>query len=164
MVLLSLTFTLFYWGKRLMEKQSAQNVCIFAIVGAFATNIKIIGLWLFGALGLYLLFYFIITKQFSGRLPAKAAGCILLWAAAYVLLTPACWTNTAAFFEYLVRGAIHFNRGPQYVLFDGRMLHQYYAKMPNEYLPVMICLTTPVGILLLTLLGGIWALVDFVRK
>lgn len=164
MVLLSLTISLFYWGKRLMERQSAKNVCIFAIVGAFAANLKIIGIWIFGALGLYLLLYFIITKQFHGKLPAKAAGCILLWAAAYVLMTPACWTNAPAFFEYLFLGAVDFNRGPDHVLFDGRMLHHDFTGMPKKYLPVMICLTTPVGILLLTLLGCIWAAVDFVRK
>lgn len=53
MVLLSLTFTLFYWGKRLMEKPSLKNICLFSIIGALAANMRIIGAWLFGALGLY---------------------------------------------------------------------------------------------------------------
>lgn len=164
MVLLSLTFTLFYWGKRLMEKPSLKNICLFSIVGALAANMRIIGAWLFGALGLYLLFYFIVTKQFRGKLPMKTTGCILLWAAAYILLTPACWTNMAVFFEYLFWSAVDFNKWHDYVLFEGRMLHQDYTGMPRKYLPVMICLTTPVGILLLTLLGCAWAAVDFVRK
>lgn len=163
-VLLSLAFTLFYWGKRLMKDQSVKSVCMLSIVGALAANMKIIGAWMFGALGLYILFYFIVTKQFHRKLFAKTVGCILLWVVAYVLLTPACWTNTAEFFQYLFFNAVDYNLWHDYVLFGGRMLHQDLTGMPKKYLPVLMALTIPVGILLLTLLGSILAMVDFVRK
>lgn len=164
MVLLSLTFTLFYWGRRLMRDQSAKSVCMFAFAGALAANMKIVGAWLFGALGLYVLFYFIFTGQFHKKLFGKTVGCILLWVALFVLLTPACWTDMPAFFEYLFFNAVDYNLWHDYVLFGGRMVHQEFTGMPRKYLPVLMLLTIPVGILLLSAWGCLMAAVDFVRK
>jgi len=164
MVLLSLYFTIFYWGKRLMKEQSTKNLCMFAFCGALAANMKIIGVWTFGMIGLYLFFYFLITGQLHKELLGKAAGCILLWAVLFILLTPACWTDPAAFFQYLFSNAVNYELWHDYVLFGGRMLRQEYTGMPRKYLPVLITLTTPVGILLLTGCGCLWAAVDFVRK
>lgn len=164
MVLLSLVFTLFYWGKRLIGEQSAKSIFMFALAGALASNVKIVGIWTFGVLGLYILFYFIATGQCTRKLLGKAAGCILLWAFLFFLLTPASWTDTAAFFRYLFFGAVDFDRWHDYVLFDGRMLHRDFTGMPRKYLPVLMLYTIPVGILLLAAWGSISAVVDFVRK
>lgn len=164
MILLSLVFTLFYWGRRMMKKPSVGNLSVFAVVGALAANLKIVGIWIFGALGLYILFYFIVTKRFDRKLLAKAVGCILIWVAAFILLTPACWPDMVGYFKYFFFNAVDYDLWHDYVLFNGKMLHRDYTGMPKKYLLTMIGLTVPVGILLLTLSGGVTAVADLVKK
>lgn len=164
MVLLSLTFTIFLSGKRLLKEQSAKNLFVFAFAGALAANLKIVGIWIFGAVGLYILFYFIITKQIDKKLFGKALGCILLWGILLVLLTPACWTDMVSFFKYLFINAVDYDLWHDYVLFNGRMLHRDYTGMPRKYLPMMMLITIPIGVLLLYAYGCIMALADFIGK
>jgi len=164
MILLSLTFTIFYWGKRLMKDQSVRSLFMLAFAGAVATNTRIVSIWIFGAVGLYILFYFIVTKQFHKKLLAKTVGCILLWIALFVLLTPACWPDMQGFFRYFFINAVDYDLWHDYVLFDGRMLHRDYTGMPRKYLPVMMLYTIPVGILLLSAWGCMAAAADFIRK
>lgn len=163
MVLLSLAFTLFYWGMRLMRKASVKNVCMFAFVGVLAANMRIVGAGIFGAVGLYALFILAVKREPLGKLLGKAAGCILLWSALFVLLMPACWVDAREYFDYLFSKAVDFDRWRDYVLFGGRMLQRDITGMPQKYLPVMMLITIPVGIQLLALCGGIFAMADFVR-
>ena len=164
MVLLSLTFTLFYWGRRMMKEVSLKNTAMFAFVGALAANLKIVGIWIFGLVGLYILFYYIATKRFDRKILAKTAGCIGLWVILFILLTPACWPDMGDYFEYYFFMAVDYNLWHDYVLFDGRMLHRDYTGMPRKYLPVLMLLTIPIGILALCAWGSVTAVVDFVRK
>lgn len=164
MVLLSLVFTLFYWGRRLMADKSVKSLCMLAFAGALAANLKIIGIWIFGMVGLYVLIYFIVTKQLDRKLLGKAFGCIMLWAGLFVLLTPACWSDMADFFRYFFLNTVDYVRWHEYVLFDGRLIHKEYTGMPRKYLPTLMLFTIPVGILLLSALGCIMAAVDFFRK
>ncbi|MCM1064150.1 MAG: hypothetical protein NC420_06690 [Eubacterium sp.] len=163
-ILLSLTFTLFYWGKRMMKDVSFKNICMFAFTGALASNLKIVGIWIFGALGLYILYYYIAAKRFNGQILAKAAGCILLWAALFILLTPACWPDMGSFFEYFFFSAVDYNLWHDYVLFNGKMLHRDYTGMPRKYLLVLMLYTIPIGILILSAWGCVAAAVDFIRR
>lgn len=163
-VLLSLTFTMFYWGKRMMRDKSVTSLCMLAFTGALAANLKIVGIWIFGAVGLYLLFYFIVTRQFNRKLSGKAIGCIVLWIGLFILLTPACWPDMIDFFRYFFSNAVDYVRWHDYVLFDGRMLHKDYTGMPRKYLPVLMALTIPMGIILLSIAGGVAAVADFIRE
>ncbi len=163
-VLVSLTFTMFYWGLRLMREKSVKSLVMLAFAGALAANMKIIGVWIFGMLGLYVLFYFAVTKQFDKEICVKAAACIGLWVFLVILFTPACWGNMADFLNYLFLGAVDYNLWHDYVLFDGRLVHQDYTGMPKKYLPVLMLYTIPVGILILCLLGGVITVADCIRK
>ncbi len=163
-VLLGMVITMFYWTMRLMKEKSVKSLFMLAFVGALAANMKIIGAWYFGMLGLYALIYFIATKQMDKKLALKAVSCILLWIGLVILLTPGCWGNMVDFFEYLFLGAVDYNLWHDYVLFNGKLVHQDYTGMPKKYLPVLILFTTPIGILLLVVAGSIFALVDLWKK
>lgn len=163
-VLVSLCFTMFYWGMRLMKEKSYRSVCMLSFVGALAANMKIVGCFTFGALGLYILFYLLATKQMDKKLWGKAVVCVALWAVLLLLFTPGCWGNMREFFEYLFLGAVDYNLWHDWVLFDGRMVHQDYTGMPRKYLPVLMLYTIPVGILLLCGAGVLFAVADCIRK
>lgn len=164
MVLLSLCFTMFYWGMRLMKDKSCKSLCMLSFAGALAANTKIVGCWIFGALGLYLFFYFIVTKQMDKKLLGKAVLCVALWFGLWVLLTPGCWDNMPEFFAYLFLGAVDYNLWHDWVLFDGEMVHQDYTGIPRRYLPTMMLYTIPVGILLLCVVGVIFVVADCIRR
>ena len=66
-VLLSLLFSMLYYGYRLVKKPTFTNVFLLAFVGALATNMKIVGAWMFGIIGLYCLGYFIARNKHSHR-------------------------------------------------------------------------------------------------
>lgn len=163
MVLLSLTFVTLYWGRRLIKDKSVKSVCMFALAGALASNMKIIGIWIFGILGLYVLFTFIVTKQFNKSIGLKALACIVLWMLIYIVITPACWGDIIGFFSFLISCATDF-RWNDYILFNGNMYNKQYTGIPKAYLPVMMLLTIPVGILLLAVIGGVLLLVNFLPK
>lgn len=162
-VLLSLTFVTLYWGRRLLKDKSMKTICMFAFAGALAANMKIIGAWIFGILGLYVLFTFLLTKQFNKKMALKTFACIGLWVLIYILITPACWGDLTGFINFLVSCATDF-RWNDYILFNGDMYNKDYTGMPRKYLPVMMLLTIPVGILLLAVLGGSLSVVDLIRK
>lgn len=163
MVVLSLTFVLMYHGMRLMKDKSFGSVCTFAIAGAFLSNMKIIGVWIFGVLGCYILAYFILTKQFDRGIFIKAAACALIWGSVYILITPACWEDIKGFFEFLISCATDF-RWHDYILFNGNMYNKEYTGMPRSYLPVMMVTTIPLGTLFLGLVGIFASVADCIRE
>lgn len=152
-VILSMLFTLFYWAVRLMKGVSAKTIFMFALMGALLSNMKIIGMWFFGLLGIYVVIYFVVKKQYTEKLLGQTLVCVGLWAVLYVLMTPALWADPAAFFQYLFGNAIDYDLWHDYVLFNGTMVHKDYTGIPRKYLPVLIVITTPVGILALTVIG-----------
>jgi len=156
MVLLSFCFTLFYLAWKLMRETSWKYVLLFAFVGALAFNMKLIGAWIFGALGLYAALYLAAGKRFDRKVFIKMLVCIGAWAGLYILLTPACWADFTGFFRYIFYYATSYDLWHDYILFGGGMIHKDYTGIPRKYLPVMISLTIPVGILFMTA-GGVFA-------
>lgn len=152
MVLLSLTICIFYFGWRLLEEPSWKLVVSFSLVGSLATNMKIIGLLIWGIIGLYILCTMLYTHQFNRKIFAKILTCIALAVLLYILLTPACWPGPGEFIRYLVESAKNF-RWNDYILFAGNMYNKNTTGMPWIYLPAIVLLTVPIGILFLTLIG-----------
>lgn len=163
-VLLSLVFSMFYWCLRLMRETSAKSVILFALTGALAFNVKLLGAWVFGVLGLYALCYLIVNGRFNRRILGKTLGCIGLWLAFYILLTPASWSGIVAFFRYNIEYAVNYDLWNDYVLFDGQMIHKDYTGIPRKYLPTMVLLTTPVLILLMTVAGFCMSTCEIIRS
>lgn len=164
MVLLSLVLMLFYGGYLVITKPSWPSIILFAIAGAYAFNVKIIGAYFFGLLGLYALLYFICTRQFNKRLFIKVISCLLLWLGIFVLITPATWVGPVEYVQYVFGHTVNFGRWSSYILFNGTLIHKEITGIPESYLPRLILFTTPVGILLLTAAGGLLLAVNTCKK
>ncbi len=164
MVLLSLVLTCFYCGYRLICKPSWKNVCIYAVAGAFLFNVKIIGAYFFGLIGLYALLYFICTKQFNRDILVRMITCILLWLGVFMLITPATWVGPIEYVQYVFGNAVDFSRWSSYILFNGTMIHKEITGIPESYLPRLILFSTPLGILALTAAGGILLVINVLKK
>lgn len=163
-VLISLAFTIFYWGLRVAQDTKWRDVIGFAVVGALMANMKIIGLWYWGILGLYCIAYLVYNKHFNIKVAVKGIGCIVIFALVYILVTPACWAGLKDFIVYNINLAVDYSTWRYNVLFRGKMLHPEYTGMGNRYLPTMIMITTPVVILLLTALGAVTVVVDLIKS
>ncbi len=164
MVLLALSFMLFYWGHRFVENRKWNDCAIFAIIGAFVSNMKIIGLWIFGIIGMYYLVYIIWKKQLKCKTILKGFICIVVWLACYILLTPGCWGDIIEFLRYEIAYAANFSRWDDYILFQGKLISATTTGIPRRYLPKMILITTPLLILLMIIYGYLQLFADVVSQ
>lgn len=164
LVLVSFAFTLFYWGLRVATDTRWRDVIVFAAVGALMTNMKIIGLWYWGILGLYCIGYLIFNKRFSLKVAVKGITCIVSFVLIYILVTPACWIGIKEYIDYNINMAVNYTLWHDYVLFQGKMLHAEYTGMGKRYLPTMILITTPIVVLLLTAWGTVVVVADLIKS
>lgn len=163
-VLLSLCFSLFYFGWKLREELSFKNVFMLAFVGAFAANIKIIGGFFFGMTGLFVLLHYLVSRKCTRNVWKNVFLCIALFFVIFIAITPACWNDVIGYFIYLFNNAISFTRWNDYVLFNGQKIHHEHTGIPRKYLPTMIFLTTPICILCLSAWGYLKVLVSVFKS
>ena len=162
MILLSLALSIFYFGWKIIQVKSWGWVIAFSLAGGLAANMKIVGAYVWGITGLYILAVMLYTHQFK-KMCVKMIVCIALTAFFYIVVTPACWPNLWAFLSYLIDSARDF-RWNDYILFNGNMYNKSTTGMPRSYLPVMILFSVPMGILLLCAAGGIAMAVLLIGK
>lgn len=153
-VLFAIVFMIVFWGYKTKEKLNYKDIFLFAFTGALATNFKIIGACIFGMVGLAALLSLIVEKRKPKEYLLKMIICILAYGIFYFLLTPACWQNPLSFFEYVIDQSKHY-RWYGNLLFNGKIITLPFSTFPRSYLPKMIIMTTPVLILLMSLVGGI---------
>ncbi len=163
MILLSLSLCIFYYGFKLWKKPSWKYVIAFSLTGSLAANMKIIGIFTWGAIGLFILCAMLFKDCFDRAVLLKMIVCIALTAFLYILVTPASWMGLAEFFQYLVENARNF-RWNDYILFAGNKYNKATTGMPRNYLLTMISLTTPIGILFLSLIGIVGIFLSLARK
>lgn len=152
MVLLSLVLCVFYFGWKLLKERSWKYVVAFSLAGSLAANMKVIGIFIWGLVGLYALSVIFYERRFDRKMFGKMITCIFLTGAFFAALTPACWDGLREFLVYLLESAKNF-RWNDYIFFEGTMYNKSITGIPRKYLPVIILLTVPVGILLLALIG-----------
>lgn len=163
MILLSLCLCIFYWGFRLWQRPAWKYVLAFSLSGSLAANMKIIGIFIWGVMGSFIFCAMLFGHRFNRDILAKMLTCIALTVFFYILLTPASWTDTGAFFRYLIENAKDF-RWNDHILFAGNKYNKNTTGMPQQYLPVMIVLTVPIGILFLSLIGLVRIIFSLVRR
>lgn len=163
MILLSLCLCIFYWGFKLWQKPAWKYVLAFSLSGSLAANMKVIGIFVWAVMGFYIFCAMLFSRRFNRKILAKMLVCIALTVFLYILLTPASWTGIGEFFRYLIENAKDF-RWNDYILFAGNMYNKNTTGMPRRYLPVMILLTVPTGILFLSLMGLVGIFYSLVRK
>ncbi len=164
MILLSLCFMLCYFGFQFIQKRRWRDCFYLAITAAFAANIKIIGIWVFGVISLYYLLYIICTKRISFNNIMKGGVCIILWFAGYMILTPASWSGIIEFLIYNITYAANFSRWNDYILFQGNLISAGTTGIPRSYLPKMILITTPIITLVMIAWGYTKIFIDIFHK
>lgn len=162
--LMALTLCALWQGLALMKRPTFPRGLAFAFFGALAANTKVAGLALWGLCALFVLIRQLTRRSMTGRVWAVAGVTLISFAGFYALLTPALWSDPAAFFSYLVRNAMDFQRWQNSVLFRGTVFDLTIQSLPWYYLPYMILATTPLWTLLLIGVGTAGAAVYAVRR
>ena len=163
-VLLSLVLLTIWLGVRLIQRDRLRDALLFSLAGAFATNTKIIGGWFWGVFGILYIVMHIRHRNVSGKMWRNglvAVGAFLLF---YLLLTPAMWNDPLGFLKYLLHNAASFSRWHSCVMFEGKVWEILNGEpLPWYYLPKLICMTTPIPVLLLSLAGVLIMAVNSLR-
>ena len=154
-VLMALACMVYYSGWKLEEETTMRNAILFGILGAFITNTKIVGAFIWGVLGIWILIEKIIKKQVHTKMFCMMLASIITMAVFFILLTPATWSGLRAYILYVWENAKNF-RWNDYLLFNGKMYCKTTTGIPQQYLPVIFLMTTPIGVILLGLLGVVF--------
>lgn len=152
-VLLCLLIDMSLFAIRAIKRRKLYDGLAFALLAALAANTKIVGIFFFGIMGLAYLAYVTIKKQWNRHSVLVATITILAFCVFYYVLTPAMWKNPISYFQYCYDNAFRFSRNAGAVLFEGKVLISELGQVPRYYLIKYIAITTPVFILLLSILG-----------
>ncbi|MBE5794483.1 MAG: hypothetical protein E7323_07370 [Clostridiales bacterium] len=158
MVLLSLSLLTMYFGTNLWEKPTILRGILFAFFGALATNTKIIGICIFGAIGLGAVVLLTTRRQWNKRTMAATFATLISFAAFYALLTPAMWQNPLDFFRHLIANATGFTRWNNNVLFRSAIFRHSDNPLPFYYLPYYLLVSTPIFVVALAAVGQLLAI------
>lgn len=156
-VLLALSLLTMFFGVRLWEEPTAWRGIAFAFFGALCTNTKIIGVCIFGVMGLAAIVLLTARKQWNKTSIIATVVTLLSFAAFYALLTPAMWHDPAAFFQHLIANATGFTRWNNNILFRGAIFRHSTNPLPFYYLPYYLMITVPVYAFALYLAGQLTA-------
>ncbi len=157
-VLLSLTLWTIAAGVRLIGKPDLRRALLFALAGALAANTRIIGLFVFGVMGITAAVTLAVRRETNKKTMVSAAAAVIGFAVIYTLVTPAFLANPFAFIRHVLQNAAAFTRWPGVVIFKGARYEPAAGlALPHSYLPTMIALTVPVPVLVLAVLGGAYA-------
>ena len=158
MVLLSLCLLTMLSGAHLWEKPTVPRGILFALAGALCTNTKIIGICIFGVMGLGAVILLTARKQWNKTTVLATIATLVSFAAFYALLTPALWQDPLAFFRYLIANATGFTRWNNSILFRNAIFRHSDNPLPFYYLPYYFMVSTPVFVVALAALGQVLAL------
>lgn len=162
-VILSLTLIVFFLGYRLIKNTTFLNAVLFGLVGAVITNMKIIGLFIWGIIGLWVLADRIICKKFNLSLVLKMLACFASATVLFALITPAVWSGPIEYFKYQFESAQNF-RWSFTLLFAGKTYSRNLAGFSRKYLPITILMTLPVSVLVLSSIGIVNIFLSFFKK
>lgn len=162
-VILTLSFIVFYLGYRLKQKTTFKNAVLFGLIGAVISNMKIIGLFIWGIIGLWVLFSKIAEKEFKPSLIAKMLVCFASAILLFAILTPAFCAGPIAYMKYQFECAQNY-RWDDALLFAGKIYVKSVTGFTRKYLPLTILMTLPVSVLLLSCIGTIRIVIDLFKK
>lgn len=163
-VLLSMVLCIFALAARLSRDHRFIWVILFSLFGALTTNLKIVGVLVWGLAGTAVLWRWILDKSFGKRELRILITGVVIFLATYILITPALWSQPIGFFRYLIDNMTHFSRWKGTVLFQGKLYDQtLVSTLPWYYLPRLILMTIPIPYLLLALFGQVCAIIICVK-
>ena len=141
-------------AKRLASGKKGAVACAmaFCVLSGFMMNVKVIGIAIWGLLGLFAIIYVITRgKNIKKSVWITISVTIVLSLAVYLILTPASWVGIGDFLDYLISNALHFHftRWDNYVRFKGTLIRPAEMGMPYSYLPTWMLITIPAYITIL---------------
>lgn len=164
MVLLSLALLILWLGARFLRRPTLLRGVLLSLIGAVAANTKLIGLFLWGLMGLAAVIMVTRRRQWSLSMAGVAAGTIVSFLLFYALLTPALWDDAGSFLHYVVVSTSSFSRWHGDVLFRGCLFADYRNPLPWYYIPWMMVLTLPIYVLPLAAVGQLSTLRQAIRQ
>lgn len=153
MVLLTLFLCVLYLGVRFLKKPGFLRGALFSLAGAMAFNTKVVGIFVWGLMGLCAVALVTADRRWSRRMAGVALSTAALFAVFYALLTPALWSDPIGHLRYVVANASGFTRWPGVVLFRGARFEHAVNPLPRYYLPWMMLVTLPLYIPPLAAIG-----------
>lgn len=163
MVLVSLTVWAFYFGLRMTREQKFRWAVLLGIMAAFSTNIRIIGLWTLGILGIYDLLYLTIEKKWTMKRFWCGFTAVASFLITFVLITPACLVGPLKFIQYYIQSSTSYGGWNGFVLFNGTIYNYQTIPLPWYYLPETIAITLPLIVDILIVLGIIAEIVTAIQ-
>lgn len=155
MILLCLWFSI-----RFIEKKTAGSALLFALFGALAVNMRISGLAFFGLCGILYIITVSIKREWNLKVFLSGLLALAAFCAFYAALTPGIWKDPMDFIQYVFSRSSNFSDWPGYVFYMSRA----QRPVPWHYIPVMIAITTPILIVILILLGNVFAIFSTFKK
>ena len=149
------------------EKGSLSCAIAFSLLSGFMMNVKIIGIAIWGLLGLFAIIYVITRgKNVKKSVWITIFFTIVLSIAMYLILTPASWVGIGEFLEYLLTNALHFHssRWDNYIRFKGTLIRPVEIGMPYSYLPTWMLITIPAYITILFSLSVLSFVITIVKE
>lgn len=161
-----LTFGLItlYFAMRYIKSRRLWWGFCFACTAAFMTNIKILGAWFFAVPGIAYLCSGFWEKKLDKRKVIEGFGVIFSYIVIFAAITPAFLRHGIDYIGWCLTNAASFGRWSGAVVYAGRTVILPKEQLPPDYLPLNILYTTPLILLLLSLIGHIRAVAAMVRR
>ena len=165
-VMMSLLIPMIYFGTRMIKEKKIRWALLFAVFGAFVSNVKVIGLFFVGVFGLGYIVYLTIKKEWSKKNFAVGLIAALSVFAFYIMLTPAIWGDGFKLIEYIqycLGNAVDFS-APTAVRFEGEIHLHTTNPLPWYYIPKLVLITMPIILTGLFLLSILLIVFDFIKS
>ncbi|MBR1414178.1 MAG: glycosyltransferase family 39 protein [Bacilli bacterium] len=155
-IFMSLLIIMLYYGLRFTNERKYKDSIKFAIVSAFVCNIKVLGLYFLGVVGLAYIYKMIVNKEFNRKNFCCGLVAAIISLVLYFLLTPAIYGSGSFdlvnFITYCLSNSINF-RGTPNVLFEGNIYNKSINPLPWYYVPKMISVTLPLFLIVMFLIS-----------
>jgi len=164
---MSLLVCCIYYLYKIIKDNKRKDMIVFSIISAFICNIKILGLFIVGIMGLFYVIYLILNKDINKKSITNVLLTIFLILFIYIIITPAIWGTgkfeLISFIKYNFDNGVNF-RAPISVLFEGTIYDKINKSLPWYYLPKMMLITLPIIISLLFIIGIIKVIINCIKK
>ncbi|MBQ3320945.1 glycosyltransferase family 39 protein, partial [Candidatus Saccharibacteria bacterium] len=166
-VFMALLVATIYFGVRFIKEKRFRWVFPFALFGALICNIKILGLFFVGVIGLGYIINLTIKKEWStrnflcGLTAAVSVFCL------YLALTPAIWGDghfaLIEYVQYCLGNAVNFSANTA-VMFEGVIHRHSDNPLPWYYIPKLILVTIPIIISVLFIISSVLIFIDLSKN
>lgn len=155
-MIMVLVFIMLWQCLRLMETATFPRGLLFALSGALAANQRVIGLFLFGLIALFVLIHHLIQKNLTLRTILTGVAVLVSFLGLYYILTPNAWGQPWMNLPATFATFSNFNRWNGVALFQGISYHPAVSPLPRYYLFVFMAITTPLFLLAFISVGQIF--------